>query len=43
MAAICFLPLAWHWRKQWADLPPAFWAAACELALWNFLSQVCRL
>ena len=39
MAAICFLPLAWHWRKQWKDLPPAFWAAACELALWNFLSQ----
>jgi hypothetical protein len=39
MAALCFVPFAWAWRKQWADLPREFWTAAFELALWNFLSQ----
>lgn len=39
MAAICFVPLVWTQRAQLPLMPPAFWAAACELALWNFLSQ----
>jgi hypothetical protein len=40
MAALCFVPFAWAWRKDWPHMPRAFWMAACELALWNFLSQV---
>ncbi len=39
MAALCFLPLVWSAREQLTKLSGAFWAAAGELALWNFLSQ----
>jgi drug/metabolite transporter (DMT)-like permease len=39
MAALCFVPYAWSVRRTLPGLPRAFWAAAGELALWNFLSQ----
>ena len=39
MAGACFLPLAWSSRAQLPKQPRAFWLAAAELALWNFLSQ----
>lgn len=39
LAALCFVPLLWHSRAQLPKQPRAFWAAAGELAVWNFLSQ----
>jgi len=39
MAALCFLPYVWRVRRSLPAQPRAFWAAASELALWNFLSQ----
>lgn len=39
MAGLCFLPLAWSARAELPRAPRAFWLAAAELALWNFLSQ----
>ena len=39
MAALCFLPYVWRVRRSLPAQPRAFWLAASELALWNFLSQ----
>ena len=39
MAALCFVPFVYASRAKLPTMPRAFWAAACELALWNFLSQ----
>jgi drug/metabolite transporter (DMT)-like permease len=39
MAALCFLPYVWNVRRTLPEQPRAFWLAASELALWNFLSQ----
>ena len=39
MAALCFLPYVWNVRRTLPQQPRAFWMAASELALWNFLSQ----
>ena len=39
MAALCFLPYVWRVRRSLPAQPRAFWLAAAELALWNFLSQ----
>jgi drug/metabolite transporter (DMT)-like permease len=39
MAALCFVPYAWSVRATLPGLRAAFWVAAAELALWNFLSQ----
>ena len=39
MAALCFLPYVWSVRRTLPAQPRAFWLAASELALWNFLSQ----
>ena len=39
MAAMCFLPYVWNVRRTLPEQPRAFWLAASELALWNFLSQ----